>query len=278
MVRRQTESGVSIGIRKTMTSINNGGSLVEMPKPAEFTIKVANNLEEREAVFKLAYQIYLEKGFIGENAQEWLIREYDASNETVILIVKDKNNNIAGSVTLVFDGAFTRLPAENLFGEEIKKLKNQGFKLIEISRLVINPEYRNSKEILLLLFNYLAIYSFHIKKYTDLMVQVNPRHKLYYQALLGFNEIGGEKISPYLKNAPAVLLQLPLANYQAEVKRVAGNQNQNKKERSLYPHFLKSDQEKLVAHYLHNQIKNISAEEKAYFGFSDTNIGLALCV
>mgnify|MGYP003475448998 FL=1 len=67
MVRRQTSSGVSIGMRNTMTSIIKGNSLVEKPKPAEFTIKVANTLEEREAVFKLGYQIYLEKGFTGEN-------------------------------------------------------------------------------------------------------------------------------------------------------------------------------------------------------------------
>ncbi len=277
MVRRQTESGVSIGIRKTITSLQNGTKLIEMTKPAEFTIKIANTLEEREAVFNLGYKIYLEKGFVGENPQEWLVRNYDATSETVILIVQDKEKNIVGSVTLVFAGDCS-LPAEKMYREEIKALQDNGRKLVEISRLVINPDYRNSKEILLLLFNYLAIYCFHVKNYTCLTVQVNPRHQSYYKALLGFEEIGGEKASPHLKNAPAVLLHLPLSFYQSEVKRLAGTQDQNKKERSLYPHFLKLDQEKLVAHYLQKQVKPISQEEKTYFGFTDSNIGKALCV
>lgn len=277
MVRRHTESGVSIGIRNTIASLDNGSELVQMPKPAEFTIKVANTLEEREAVFNLGYKIYLEKGFVGENIQEWLVRNYDATKETVILIVQDKEKNIAGSVTLVFDGD-CELPAQKMYREEIQSLKAKGSKMVEISRLIINPDYRNSKEILLLLFNYLAIYSFHVKKYTCLTVQVNPRHKNYYKALLGFDEIGAEKVSPHLKNAPAVLLHLPLAYYQSEVKRIAGTFDQNKKERSLYPHFLKSEQENLVAHYLQKQVKPISLEEKIYFGFSDSSIGKAICV
>ena len=260
-----------------MTSFKNGESLVETPKPTEFTIKVATTLEEREAVFKLGYQIYLEKGFTGENAQEWLVRNYDACPETVILIVQDKEKNIAGSVTLVFDGD-CKLPAEKMYREEILTLKSKGSKMVEISRLIINPGYRNSKEILLLLFNYLAIYSYHVKKYTCLAVQVNPRHTSYYKALLGFNEIGSEKVSPHLKNAPAVLLHLPLSFYQSDVKRVAGTYNQNKKERSLYPHFLRADQENLVAHYLRNQVKAITTEQKIYFGFTDSTIGHAVCV
>ena len=277
MVRRQTSSGVSIGMRRTMSAHKNGVALIEKPKPAEFTIKVANTLEEREAVFKLGYKVYLEKGFIGESPQEWLVRNYDASSETVILIVQDKEKNIAGSVTLVFDGD-CKLPAEKMYHEEMLSLKSQGSKIVEISRLVINPDYRNSKETLLLLFNYLAIYSYHIKSYTCLTVQVNPRHKSYYKALLGFDEIGIEKVSPHLKNAPAVMLYLPLAIYQSEVKRIAGTYDQNKKERSLYPYFIKPDQEKLVANYLKNQVKEMTTEEKLYFGFSETGIDRVVCV
>ncbi len=277
MVKRNTVSSVSIGIRKTITSLQNGIPLIENQKTGEYTIKVANTLEEREAVFKLGYQIYLEKGFIDENPQEWLVRNYDASSETVILNVQDKSKNIVGSVTLVFDGD-CNLPAEKMYREEIKTLQDNGRKLVEISRLVIKPDNRNSKEILLLLFNYLAIYCYHVKNYTCLTVQVNPRHKTFYKSLLGFEEIGGEKSSPHLKNAPAVLIYLPLSVYQSEVKRLAGTQDQNKKERSLYPHFLNLDQEKLVAHYLQKQVKPITLEEKIYFGFTDSNIGKAICV
>jgi hypothetical protein len=277
MEKKQRASGVSVGIKETLVSMEKGCQLIDFPKPAEFIVKIANTLEEREAVFKLGYQVYLKKGFINANPQEWLIRNYDSSSETVILIVQDKDKNLAGSVTLVFDGDCV-LPAEKIYGDEIMALKARGNRIVEISRLMVSPEYRNSKEILLLLFNYLAIYSHHIKHYTCLTIQVNPRHKTYYKALLSFDEIGNEKISPHLKNAPAILLHLPLSRYQAEARRHATQSEKNHKERSLYPYSLKAEQENLVAYYLEKQAKPISLEEKLYFGFSQSGVCQAVGV
>ena len=271
MKRQRSASGVSIGLRKSMVSVQKKQEVLNKSNSSEFTVKVANTLEERETVFQLGYQVYLKKGFTGENTNEWLIRSYDACEETVILIVQDKNKNLAGSVTLVFDGS-CNLPAEKLYHSEIRSLKNNGEKLVEISRLVISPEYRNSNEILFLLFNYLAIYCHHIKKYTYLTVQVNPRHKNYYKALLKFDEMGIEKVSPYLKYAPAVLLTLPISRYQAEVKKYASNKNDNIKERSLYSYSIKPSQELLVAEYLEKQVKPISFAEKMYFGLQNLEL------
>ena len=57
-------------------------------------------------------------------------------------------------------------------------------------------------------------------------------------------------------------MDVPSFFYQAEVNYCAKATGNTKKERSLYPHFLKPEQEKLVAHYLKNQFKPMSAEEK----------------
>ena len=277
MKRRSSTTGLSLAIRNTMTSFSSGATFIEKKTPAEFIIKIANTLEERESVFQLAYQVYLEKGYIKDNPTRRLVQTYDANPETVILIVQDQNRNIAGSLTLVFSGS-AKLPAEKIYGDEIASLKNKGERLVEISRLIIDDRYRSSKEVLLLLMNYLAIYSYHEKKYSSLIVQVNPRHKNYYKALLNFDEIGTEKACPSVQNAPAVLLYLPLSRYQSEVIRYANMSDQSKKERSLYPHFVKPEQEKLVAHYLSNQVKPISSEEKNYFGFTESGIGQVACV
>jgi hypothetical protein len=266
-----------MAIRSTLSLSKTGSQLIEKKSTSEFSIKVANTLDEREAVFNLGYKIYLEKGFINENVQERLVQNYDANSETIILIVQDQYKNIAGSVTLVFENS-SILPAEKIYGEEIRKLKSSGNKIVELSRLVISPEYRNSKEILVLLFNYLAIYSYHVKKYSHLVVEVNPRHKNYYQLLLCFEEIGEVKPCPSVQNAPANLLCLPLKKYRTEVVRCSNLSEPNKKERSLYPYFIKSEQENLVAHYLKNQAKPITSEEKIYFGFSESSIGNSVCI
>ena len=276
-MEKKSASGVSIAIKNTMASYLSGAALLEKANSSEFTIKIANTLEEREAVYNLGYKVYLEKGFVNENSSEWLIQNYDANNETVILIVQDKFKNIAGSVTLVFDGN-SRLPAEKIYPDELKALRESGNKMVELSRLVINPSYRNSKEILVLLFNYLAIYIYHVKSYNSITIQVNPRHKNYYKLLLGFTEVGVEKPCPHVQNAPAVLLFLSTTLYRSELRRCAKAKNTDKKDRSLYPFFIKAEQENLVAYYLAKQIKPMSAEEKLYFGLAHSGSGQAVAV
>ena len=277
MDQKKSASGLSLAIRKTLFSFKNNSSLVEKSNAGEFTIKVANTLEEREAVFNLAYQVYLKKGYIKENENEWLIQSYDTNSETIILIVQDRQKNIAGTITLVFDGD-SKLPAEKIYNNELKLLRSSGKKMVEISRLVISHEHRNSKEILVLLFNYLAIITHHVKNYHGIITQVNPRHKTYYKSLLRFDEIGGEKPCPIVQNAPAVLLYLATSTYLSEITRKCAELKVENKNRSLYPYFIRAEQESLVAHYLAKQIRPMSMEEKIYFGLSESGIGKSVCV
>lgn len=277
MTNNDFRSGLSTAIQNSLLHNKaQENKSQEYTKP-EFTIKIANTLEEREKVFQLAYQIYLEKGYIKNDYREMLIQNYDMSKETVILMVQDNKKTLAGSLTLVFneDG---ELPVEKIYKEEIKKLNIFPKKIVEISRLVVNHKHRNAPEVLRLLINYLMIYSYHVKNYTSLAIQVNPRHVLYYKSLLEFDEIGGVKLCPSVQNAPAVLLYLPLSRYQAEIHKYASNSKQIKKGRSMYQYFLNPAQEKLVAQYLKNQFKPMSAEEKIYFGFTDSGISRVVCV
>ena len=63
----KNSSGVSNAIASTLRFSREGKPLIEKPKPSEFTIKIANTLEEREAVFRLAYQVYLDKHVKNKN-------------------------------------------------------------------------------------------------------------------------------------------------------------------------------------------------------------------
>lgn len=277
MKEHTRKSGLSIAIRDTMTSFSSGANFIEKKTPPEFTIKIANTLAERESVFKLAYQVYLEKGYIRQNGNEWLIQNYDENKETIILMVQDKEKNIAGAVTIVFDDC-SKLPADKIYRDELTSLRTSGKKIAEISRLVINPAYRNSKDILILLFNYLLIHIHHNRSFDGLVIQVNPRHKNYYKALLYFEEIGAEKPCPQVQNAPAVLLHLNISTYQSEIIRLSEIQPIEKKERSLYAYFVAPKQESLVAHYLASQVRRMTMEEKIYFGFTESGIYQTACV
>ncbi len=270
MTIQQKKSALSSVISQML---NKDNSLSAKPKPGEFTIKIANTLEERESVFNLGYKTYLAKGFINENPKKMLIQSYDFDSETVILMVQDQQNNIAGSVTLVFEDS-SHLPAEKIYGEELNILRKQNEKIVEISRLIIDPQYRNSKEVLVLLFNYLYIYSYFIKHYSCLTIEVNPRHTAFYQALLHFRAIGEQKPCPNVQNAPAILMYVSIVN---ELERLSQLTQIEKNKHSLFRYFLKPEQEKLVAYYLEKQMKPMTMEEKLYFGYSESGVNRVVC-
>lgn len=277
MIKKQTASGLSVALNKTIYSSQMSEPIIDQSAKLEFKIKIANTLEERDAVFKLGYQTYLTKGYIKKNAEERLICDYDFNPETVILIVQDKQKNIAGSVTLVFDGSMV-LPAKKVYGKELNEIKKLSNRTAEFCRFVISPDFRHSKEILVLLFNYAAIYINSVKKYDGIAIEVTPRHKNYYKALLHFDEVGSEKCCPQVQNTVGVLLYLPASRYQEAIKQKAEMPNADKKDRSLYPYFLSLEQESLVAYYLKKQAKPMTAEEKMYFGFSESGINFAVTV
>jgi hypothetical protein len=268
-MKRNFTSSVSQAINITMASYQHNMPLIQKAKPEAFTIKIASTIEERDAVFRLAYQVYLDKNYVKKNANEWLVNDYDRSKSTTIFMVKDHLDSIVASATLVFNDN-SILPTESIYAKEIENLKISGSKIVEVSRLVISPDFRNSREILVLLFNYMFVYGFHVKHFDTTIIQVNPRHKDYYRKLLNFQEIGEVKFGPIVQNAPAILLCLPLKSCYAEVIRYGKITDIEKKDRSLYPHFLNVEQEKLVAHYLEKQAKPISDEEKKYFGFFES--------
>lgn len=271
MNKAKRPSGVSMAFKQTL-AIDNLKKGISAPK---FTIKIANSLEEREAAYRLAYQVYLDKGYITTNPNEWLIKPQDADPDTTTLIVQDINKNVVGTATIIFDG-YSVLPAQAIYFSEINTLRSRKEKIAEISRLAINPDYRNSKEILVLLFNYLYIYSFYVKNYTCLTIEVNPRHTAYYEALLNFRVIGNEKPCPFVQRAPAILMFAPLKQGQIEVLRYSKLTESEKKTRSLFPFFVRPNQESLVAIYLAKQFKSMTADEKIYFGFTDSTVGQAI--
>lgn len=274
-ITHKSPTRLSIALEKMQKNIKDKCNEAKKTNQPEFTIKIANSLEERDAVFSLGYQIYLEKGYVKPNTQNWLIFPYDKSPQTIILIVQDKEKNIAGSATLVFDGS-SKLPAEAVYKEEIHSLNMQNKKTAELCRLVINPHYRNVKEILILLFNYAAIYIHHVRQYHGLAIEVNPRHKTFYKTMLHFEELGATKCCPQVENAAGVLLYLSVTKYQSIIR--GSFDSINKKERSLYNQFINAEQENLVAFYLAKQTRPLSNEELIHFGFKDTNSGITACV
>lgn len=246
-------SGVSIAINKTLRQQNDSSSDQGL---SQYTIEVANSLEKREAVYKMVYKAYRDKNFIPENQKGTHIIQQDASPDTLILFARDQFGEIAGTVTLVFDQSVS-LPATKIYAKEIKKLRDKGEVIAEVSRLAISKKHRFSKEILALLFNHLAVYCQHIKKVSSLICEVNPRHVLYYQSILNFEQIGDVKPCPLVQENPAVLLKLSIHNFETLVN----SHQKTSKFKALYS----IDEFKTIANNLRHHRKAITAREVQYF-------------
>jgi hypothetical protein len=140
---------------------------------------------------------------------------------------------------------------------------------VEVTRLVIAENHRNSKVLLLRLINFAFIYCVQARRIADVLIEVNPRHVNYYRRLLCFEVFGTERPCPRVNGAPAVLLRLDLSVYLREVLRVGG-MGAASKERTLYPHFFPTQDESAVAKFLARNHKPMTADEARYFGLDLT--------
>jgi hypothetical protein len=173
-----------------------------------FTFSIANKPHELKSCFSLAYEEYLKKGYVtSENSNHMIISDYDMDKRTMIVMVKNETKDVVGTLTIVLDGV-QGLPCDELFSSELTRMRENGSSAAEVVRLAIADEYKNSKEILAGMFNLVCIYTKNVASCTDLLIEVNPRHVMYYQRLLLFKIISEQKECKRVEGAPALLLCL----------------------------------------------------------------------
>ena len=126
------------------------------------------------------------------------------------------------------------LLVDALYKEEIDVLRVAGARVCEFTKLAVDGATR-SKRVLATLFHIAYIYSHKMNGYTDLFIEVNPRHVRFYEQMLGFTQFGPERRNLRV-NAPAVLLRLEFAYLAKQLARFAGRPDLARVEKSLYPY------------------------------------------
>ncbi len=132
------------------------------------------------------------------------------------------------------------LPADEIFGDKLDALRAQGRRLCEPSRLAF--EKNVTKRVFASLIHISYIYSHNIHGFTDYVIEVNPRHVMFYKRMLGFHDFGEERACPRV-GAPAVLLRLPLDYMGEQIATFGGLMEKHGHERSFYPYFFSSKDE-----------------------------------
>jgi len=215
-------------------------------------IRIANRLELREKAYKYVHEIYKSKGYVSSGSNNIRLSIYDALPDTTTLVAEDRTGKISGTLTVVFDSPIG-LPGDDVYKEEIDKIRLTGNKVSEIISLGID-EYRiDSLKILAGLFYCAFLFARDIKKSTDFVINVTPKHAEFYCKKIVFRKIGSEKKCPRVNGTTGVLLNLPLF-LPAKLK----------KKIRIFPLYLfnHSDQEEMeIARRLKSMISPMSDEE-----------------
>ena len=160
------------------------------------------------------------------------------------------------------------LPCDEIYGKELLTLRSQGYRLVEVTRLAITKEHKNSRRLLVTLFAFISVFARHCWKATDFVIEVNPRHVNYYRKMLLFDVIGPERTCPRVANAPAVLLRLDLLLQAEEIASAGGTQGRGRTNRgkNLYSWFHTIEEEQPIAGFLARNFHPMTGEDAAYFG------------
>jgi hypothetical protein len=180
----------------------------------DVSIRVAARDEDVDAVGMLVMRMYRSRGYLipapGGNTDEGPRR--------VTLEAASKGATV-GTLSIGLDGP-RGLQADALYRREIGAFRASGARVCEFTRLALDAD-DCGRDALAALFHIGFIFAYRIHRATDLFIEVNPRHALFYRRKLGFEIAGEQKLCPRV-NAPAVLLHKRLRTFADELMRWGG--------------------------------------------------------
>lgn len=205
------------------------------PQTNLFKVRLANTEERRSSASYLIQRRYAWRGYA--------VDEQPRPAPSRITVAAHDQNGTAGTVTVGLDspdGMFV----DGLYADEAKRLRDNGRKLAEFTKLAIDDNV-HSKPLLAALFHIAFIYARRIHRCSDLLIEVNPRHQGFYRRMLGFELLGSMRGDPRI-GAPALLLRLCLEHAQKEISRLGGNPKLASSVRSLYPYAFAPREEVMI--------------------------------
>lgn len=197
----------------------------------EFKVRLATTEDRRKSASLLIQKMYSWRGYEADALGQ------DPNKLTLVAYLEDK---VVGTLTLGLDSA-RGMVVDQLYKKEADQLRAQGRNICDVTKLAVDQDIK-SKNVLGALFHLSVIYGRNIHHATDFLIEVNPRHALFYQRMIGFVPFGEEKLCPRV-NAPAVLLKLDLAYADEQVKKYGGLGAEAKGVKSIYPYWFSKEDE-----------------------------------
>jgi len=209
-----------------------------------YGIRLTDTAEGRSSASMLINKMYAWRGYAGSH-------QFTDDPNRITLTATDKGE-VVGTMTIGIDSPIG-LMADQIFKEELDGHRNRGARLCEFTKLAFDPAAR-SKASLANLFHLAVIYARDIHHCTDIVIEVNPRHRRFYERMLGFQQEGELKINPRV-DAPAYLLRVNLEFVTEQIQKYGGTFSASSVEtpeskRSFYPYFFSPREERGIINRL----------------------------
>lgn len=197
----------------------------------EFKVRLANTEDRRKSASLLIEKMYSWRGYDSPSLNQ---------DPNKITLVAYQDEKVVGTLTLGVDSP-DGLVVDQLYKLEADRLRAQGRRLCDVTKLAVDPDIK-SKQVLGALFHLSVIYGRNIHHATDFLIEINPRHALFYQRMIGFEPYGEEKLCPRV-NAPAILLKLDLAYSDEQVQKYGGLGSSAQGVKNIYPYWFSKEDE-----------------------------------
>ena len=210
-----------------------------------FGLRMVDTPQGRNKASVLINKMYSWRGYAGAHNL--------ADDPNRITLTSTHRGEVVGTLTLGIDSPIGIL-ADEIFKDEIEVFRRRGAKVCELTKLAFDPAVQ-SKAMMASLFHMAVCFARDLHHCTDLFIEVNPRHRRFYQHMLGFRELGKPKNNPRV-NAPAHLLWIGFDYVSGQIRTFGGKGEAAIGERSFYPLFFSPREEEGII----NRLRGIDAE------------------
>ncbi len=218
--------------------ISAGNVLCWMRQPAnadrpgrKIAIRLADDEGERNRASMVINRRYGSRGYGSDHS---LI-----NGRNTVTFTASAQAEVFGTITLSVDSE-DGLALDKTFSEELAELRAEpGTSLCELTKFAFDPS-AEARPYLASLFHVIYLYGTERYGCTDLLIEVNPRHVRFYEAMLGFKRLGALRNNSAV-SAPSQLMHVKVADIGKSIELFAGNFE--KASRSLYPYFFSKKEE-----------------------------------
>jgi len=223
-------------------------SAIDHGKGSVFKVRLARSRTVQDAT-ALVRRRYEERGYDTHDAPP-------DEDHNLLTFVAYNQGIIVGTVSIRLDVPGTSLlGADELYPAELAKLREAGARICEFTRLAVETEI-SSKPVLAALFHTAYLFAYRVRGHDCAVIEVNPRHVVFYRRALKFDVIGTERLNRRV-NAPGVLLCVPFETIAEGIAQFAGNAELAGKTHTLFPYGFPPDEEAGVL----NRLRHLEAAQ-----------------